>query len=108
MLTDFDSGVSPSHDDWIITVVFYSAVHFVDCFIVERDLDKPRSHVQRDRMIESNSLLSHLAFEYFSLKDLSQSARYQPLMPFSRYTVQQAFDQLDTVRQTLADELGNP
>jgi hypothetical protein len=105
LLDHFTVEVEPIHDDWVITITFYSAVHFVNAYLFESSDLQPDSHAARDRLIRNDPILFGIGDEYRSLKNLSQRARYSPLAVFPPHAVQQAFDQLDVIRQTITDGL---
>lgn len=60
------------HPDWEVTMLFYSALHYVDAFLATRGLH-PRTHFER------NDLLSNLTdiSEYYHILFMrSMNARY--------------------------------
>jgi hypothetical protein len=61
--------------DWAITALFYSAVHYVDAYLVVAR-SKPIDHQERERMIERNGTLSGIFMPYRELKRMSRAARY--------------------------------
>jgi hypothetical protein len=105
MLNRFDPGVTPPHDDWVITLAFYSALHLIDGYFVATHGSKPTSHRQRDRLLVDASTLSSIAREYITLRTYSEMARYQPLHSFPPYAVQEAFDLLEEIRELVTTEL---
>ena len=62
--------------DWAITMLFYSALHYIDAYLVFSG-SRPRNHQLRDRVIENNGSLSPIWNDNRRLKDLSQAARYE-------------------------------
>lgn len=101
----FNAGVEPTHRDWVITIVFYSALHLIDAYAVEIMETKPRNHQQRNQLVRTDHVLASIAGQYLSLSTASRTARYQPLASFQADDVQQAFDQLTDVRQLVTSRL---
>jgi hypothetical protein len=62
--------------DWAITMLFYAGLHYVDAYLTQ-SAGRPKSHQQRDRIIETNGSLSPIWEDYRRLKDISEQARYQ-------------------------------
>lgn len=105
MLGHFDSGVSPAHDDRVMTVAFYSALHLVDAFLLDETGRTPENHRERNFAIRAHPFLSTISAEYNSLRIASERARYQPDKRFPPHAVQQAFDQLDVIQRATTHEL---
>lgn len=61
--------------DWAVTMLFYSALHYIDAFLAGKNTH-PRDHQARDSAIENNGTISVLYNDYRRLKDGSRSARY--------------------------------
>lgn len=70
----FKAG-SPICTDWAITLLFYSALHWVDAYLVFTNR-RPDNHYDRDTIIESNGSLADIFKPYRRLKDMSEQARY--------------------------------
>src|SRR5437660_26588 len=63
--------------DWQITALFYSAVHYVDAYLVSIGEPEPRSHEARALAIARIQLLRQsVAIHFTALKDFSRDARY--------------------------------
>lgn len=67
--------------DWAITVLFYSAVHYVDAYLSSRTKRQP-DHVGREQEIQRDVFLSSMWREYRELERMSRDARYE-LAPFT-------------------------
>ena len=65
----------PYCTDWAITLLFYSAVHWVDGYLAQKN-QRPTSHLHRDTIIETNGSLTAIYRDYRRLKDMSEEARY--------------------------------
>jgi hypothetical protein len=100
-------GVDPPPDDWIITMLFYSALHLIDAYTISVRNEKAHTHQFRNRLVKSDALLSQIADEYLLLGDFSRTARYTPMTRFSESLLHQASDQLEAVREVIGRELGN-
>ena len=61
--------------NWAITVLFYSAVHYVDAYLVRHN-DKQPDRYGRDGAIMRDDNLFFIWRHYKRLKDMSRSARY--------------------------------
>lgn len=86
-------------------MLFYSALHLVDAYTTNVRNEKAHTHHFRNRLVKSDTLLSQIADEYLLLGDFSRAARYTPMARFSESMLQQAFDQLEVIRQVIDREL---
>ncbi len=59
-----------------MTILFYSAVHYVDAFLAGKNYH-PRNHDARDAEIENNGSITGIYRDYRRLKDQSEAARYE-------------------------------
>ena len=62
--------------DWAITMLFYSALHWIDAYLAGKNFH-PATHQIRDDEVENNGSLSAVFNDYRRLKDLSRAARYE-------------------------------
>jgi hypothetical protein len=75
----FDKALYP---DWAVTLLFYTALHYVDAFLATK-LMIPGSHVERDKCLRMVSQLKPLYYDYCHLKNSSHNARYAPPTAFT-------------------------
>ena len=61
--------------DWAITILFYSALHYIDAYLAGK-LQHPPDHTARDSQVSSNASLADIYRDYRFLKDKSEEARY--------------------------------
>lgn len=71
--------------DWVITGIFYAALHYVDAFLATQAVH-PGSHSRRDAEVKL-FLGTGFYLDYRALKDDSQDARYR-VRQFSAEEVQ--------------------
>ena len=69
---DLEDGIQV---DWAITMLFYSALHYIDSFLAGKNLHA-RGHDARDSEVSVNGTLSPIYNDYRRLKDASRAARY--------------------------------
>jgi hypothetical protein len=63
--------------EWAITAKFYSALHFVQAYLVSRSTtNTPVSHGARATAIQRDAMISGAYEDYRELQDLSREARY--------------------------------
>lgn len=80
-----DLGNWPTrYTEWEITVMFYSALHYVSAFLSSRG-EHPENHYQRRKLVVQ---LTSIAAEYENLQQASQEARYD-FVEFSPERVEQ-------------------
>jgi uncharacterized protein (UPF0332 family) len=72
----FDLKTTP-YLDWVVTAYFYSALHLVDALLWEKDHLSPELHEHRRDYVRGKWYLRAISFEYRSLKDHSEDARYR-------------------------------
>jgi uncharacterized protein (UPF0332 family) len=100
-LTFFQSFDKNTFPDWAVTILFYSALHYVDAFLATHEID-PGSHVERDKMLRTVSQLRPLYNDYCFLKNQSHNARYSPPTPFTPDIIHQLeHTHLSNIKRTL-------
>lgn len=72
-----DSSSHPKFPDWMVTVAFYIAVHYVDAKLAGLTPSvHPGNHSERNTLVAVN--LRSVRRDYFFLKNKSEYARYFP------------------------------
>lgn len=61
--------------DWVITGMFYSALHYMEAYFAKQKFHSP-DHRTRDSNIQRDSNLRKLFVAYSELKNFSVNARY--------------------------------
>ena len=85
--------------DWAVTMLFYSALHYIDAFLTGKNMH-PMNHRVRDEEVERNGTLSYIYGAYRRLKDLSRAARYEiPNFPPEKLTL--AKEKLSQIKRHL-------
>ncbi len=74
-LDTFDLGVTP-YLDWAVTVMFYTALHYVEWYLATKNLH-PADHTIRDSYLQRTRDLKPIWPDYRRLKDRSEKARYE-------------------------------
>lgn len=72
----FDLKTTP-YLDWVVTAYFYAALHLVDALLWEKDQLNPELHEHRRDCVKGKWYLRGISFEYRSLKDHREDARYR-------------------------------
>ncbi len=92
-------------EDWQITSLFYSALHYVDAVLGKAGIH-PTTHTQRAFWISHTSKLSGIERNYRLLEDYSRQARYD-LQEFNRSDAQEIKSQnFDPLKRHLLSALG--
>jgi hypothetical protein len=88
------------HDylDWVVTVMFYTALHLVDQVLYQRDGINPRDHRQRHAAIAHEPLLAPVYRDYRELEWQSQRSRYE-CANFTATEVQELAIRLERIEQ---------
>lgn len=73
-LNTFDLNKT-KHLDWAITVMFYSALHYVDAYLATKNILKVEGHPERRRHVER--YLTPLSKSYNRLNEIGEDARYE-------------------------------
>lgn len=63
-----------SHPDWIVIVAFYSALHFVDAYLLKKHNIRKEHHEEREQLVSIH--LSEIYDAYKRLFDMGFRARY--------------------------------
>jgi hypothetical protein len=82
--------------DWAITMLFYSALHYLHGFLAGKNFHPP-NHDARDVEIERNGSLAGIYREYRRLKDASRAGRYE-IAEFRRIDVDTATARLSRIK----------
>jgi hypothetical protein len=93
-------GFDPLPYEWIITMAFYAALHYVDAYLTEHAGGSPSDHTSRDKTMDQVTALRVIAFEYRQLYSRSITARYSPMAAVKRGTVEAV---LNDMRYVLAE-----
>ena len=70
-------AVTESVTDWEITMLFYSALHFVDAFLDHSRDIHPDTHKHRKHLISTVTQLRPISKQYMDLYERSLDARYR-------------------------------
>jgi hypothetical protein len=70
--------------DWVVTVMFYTALHLVDQVLAHHAGLHPRNHRQRHAAMSQQSSLAPVYRDYRELEHQSRRSRYEG----ARFTVQ--------------------
>lgn len=84
----FQSLDKETYSDWAVTVLFYTALHYIDAFLATQSIH-PGSHDIRDKYVNRVSQLKPLYPSYSFLKNHSRNARYSPPTSFTGSDVSQ-------------------
>lgn len=83
--------------DWVVTIVFYSAVHLVEKELAAFNVTThSKSHVERERNILKIAKFKHIYTQYHSLYNQSIRSRYD-CCKFSKPEVQAIIDLLQDI-----------
>src|SRR5688572_3865517 len=61
---------------WCVTILFYSALHFVQAYLVTRGMSSDIKHEERKRCIRDDASLRSIWPDYDDLAALAHKARY--------------------------------
>jgi len=90
--------------DWAITMLFYSAVHYLQAYLAGKGF-RVITHRQRDDEIERNGSLSPIFNDYRRLKDLSEDARYEIANFTADRHLKQAKERLERVKYQVLSKM---
>lgn len=62
------------YNDWMIVIIFYTALHYVDAFCFKDNKTRPSDHNNRRRRIENS--VNEILGDYEGLLQCSKIARY--------------------------------
>lgn len=92
--------IAPDLHDWVITCLFYSAVHYVTAYFFEMLNRSPITQVERRMLMEQTVDLTPIIDAYNQLSVWSRTARYEATPQLDRL-VQPAFDNLYDIATTI-------
>jgi hypothetical protein len=95
-----DPEIDPDPHDWVITCLFYSAVHYVTAYFFETLNRSPITHFERRILMEQTADLAPIVEAYNDLSDWSRTGRYGATPQLDRF-VQPAFDNLNDIAATI-------
>ena len=64
------------YKDWIVTGVFYAALHFIDAYLATKSIH-PFSHKMRDDWVKKHRELDLIWLDYRDLKEFRMKASYK-------------------------------
>lgn len=100
----FAATVPESFPEWKIIVLFYSALHYVEAFLVTRSTAY-RDHIRRDPAMEREPETRPIRATYNRLRKAAHEARYDAT-PFRPGDVAE-FEKLhDTAKRAMVSALG--
>ncbi|NUM49185.1 MAG: hypothetical protein HUU38_31175 [Anaerolineales bacterium] len=88
------------HLDWVVTVLFYTAMHLMDQVLYARQKLNPRNHQQRHAAIANTPELVPLYADYRELEHQSRESRYE-CVQFSIKEVESLKARLMGIEQTV-------
>lgn len=65
-----------AYPDWSLTILFYSALHFIELYLARRKNQHCISHAERNRVYCADPQLKVIYNDYKRLDDWSRDARY--------------------------------
>jgi hypothetical protein len=74
--------------DWVVTGYFYSALHWVDAYLIKINKKSDDGHASRNTLTNTEKELTAISRPYRKLFSYSQNARYD-LVDFSPQTIRQ-------------------
>ncbi len=86
--------------NWKLVILFYTALHYVEAYLVDRMNVHLRSHTTRDGWVTKESNLRKVRTEYFHLKFFGYNARYEA-DSFTDKEVAEALNDLTKVKATI-------
>ena len=100
--------------DWAATCLFYSAIHYVNAYLVKANIPIPKRHRSRNpkrpgrsNIVQTSSTLSKIYFEYRHLDDESRDARYELQKPSKSDYDTFLISQLDKIRNFILPKVIN-
>lgn len=84
--------------DWVVTVLFYTALHLVDQVLAYNAGRHPRNHRQRHAAMSQQRGLAPLYRDYRELEHQSRRSRYEAAR-FTAQEVQQLIGRLNRIKQ---------
>jgi hypothetical protein len=84
--------VQPPLLDWAVVAAFYSAVHYVNAYVWERQSYEPPDHNARNRIVTTDLALRAAKDAYMRLSDLAWKARYLRRFQPARELVDEAIN----------------
>lgn len=90
--------------DWVVTGMFYAAVHYVDAYLATQDIHPKRHRGNAGRSDYVSRYLKQIYQDYRYLEDQSRDARYSPKR-FAFHDIQACSHSLTVVRQHLQQDM---
>lgn len=102
-------GIEKPPYDWAVTIAFYSAVHLIEKFIVEKHpKNKPSSdHEERMSWVQMISELKPIRSYYSTLSQSSWQSRYM-CIPFDQESTNKTIAHLEKIEESLRKYLNEP
>lgn len=105
----YDGLDRKKYSDWASTVLFYSALHYVDAYLARNLGVHPNGHADRDKYINTVVALKAARNDYRELKDYCHNARYAPPTRYDEAALQDMKDlNLNAVIKAVTPHLSPP
>lgn len=72
---NFVATIATEYHDWIVTVLFYAALHAIDALLMH-DGQPVTSHIKRNELLRSDDRYQEIYAHYEPLYTLSRTVRY--------------------------------
>jgi len=96
----------PTVREWIAVVAFYSAVHYINAYLWERQQIEPANHAERSRFVLFVRDLRPIQDVYRSLRDTAYVCRYSPQYRLTLDDVDVRLNDLRAVQRLIESLLG--
>lgn len=77
----FLATVAGDHPDWMIVVLFYSALHSIETLLSHDGARTSGGHTGRNQLLKRGNRYKGIWTHYRVLYDVSRTARYEPVAP---------------------------
>ncbi len=96
----FDLHKTPFRD-WVVTGIFYSALHLIDAYLFAKGEPQSFSHTTRDNWIKTRRELDPVWFNYRDLKEFRMKASYKCCEFTPAEIEKEVIPLLDSIRKTI-------
>jgi len=99
----FAATIKPENQaqiDWLLVVLFYTALHYIEAYLDKHLNQHVRSHTTRDKYVGKESNLRKIFKPYGHLKYMGYTARYD-LVGFTPKDTQEAQKDLEAIKALL-------
>ena len=101
-----DNLVGAEFNDWVVTALFYAALHYVNAYFAQQSNPVPSNHSVRNSQVAQTPELVEIEIHYRELYARSLDARYEIIVMQENEITKEKTERFDPIRAHIRALLG--